>query len=108
MAKVNCRRSEEERAVHNRAVSLRKMSDKALCDFMDAQHQNGIDIGIELAKSAAQEEATVRPDAKAVLDRFIDYLQEKVGSGNGIGGGTVMKLRKEVEKAVADNVFGGA
>ena len=107
MAKRNCRRTDEERAVHDRAVSLRKMNDQALCDFMDAQHKNGIDLGIQLAKGAAQEEAAAKPDAKAILERFIDYLQEKVGSGNGIGGGTVMKLRKEVEQAVADSVFGG-
>lgn len=104
MAKRNCRRTDEEKAVHDRAVSLRKMNDQALCDFMDKQHKDGI----ELAKGSAQEEADARKNERDAIDRFIEYLQEKVGSGNGIGCGTIMRLRKEVENAVSEVVLEGA
>ena len=34
--KKNCRRTDEERAVHDRATRLRKMTDAQLCDFIDS------------------------------------------------------------------------
>ena len=40
--KKNCRMTDEERAVHDRAVSLRKMTDQQLCETMDRQHSKGI------------------------------------------------------------------
>lgn len=98
MAKKNCRMTDEERAVHDRAVSLRKMTDKQLCDAMDRQYSNGIDEGIKLAKTGS---ATKKND-REVVERFIRYLEGKVGSGNGIGGGTTIRLRKEIENAIAD------
>lgn len=103
MAKKNCRMTDEERAVHDRAVSLRKMTDKQLCDAMDRQYSNGIDEGIKLAKT---DSATKKND-REVVERFIRYLEGKVGSGNGIGGGAIMRLHKEIENAIADGILGG-
>ena len=42
------------------------------------------------------------------MERFIGYLESKVGTGNGIGGGTTYRLYKELDAAVADGVLGGA
>lgn len=104
MAKKNCRMTDAERAIHDRAVSLRKMTDQKLCDTMDRQHSLGIDEGIRMAK----EQNAQRKNDREVVERFIGYLEGKVGSGNGIGGGTTYRLHKEVERAIADGILGGA
>lgn len=104
MAKKNCRMTDDERAIHDRAVSLRKMTDRQLCDTMDRQHSTGIDEGIRLA---AENNAKQKTD-REVVERFIGYLEGKVGNGNGIGGGTTYRLYKELDAAVADGVLGGA
>jgi hypothetical protein len=103
MAKKNCRMTDEERAVHDRAVSLRKMTDQQLCEFMDRQHSLGVDEGIRLAK---EDNAQHKGEADTV-ERFINYLAGKVGSGNGIGGGAILRLRKEAQNAITDGVIGG-
>lgn len=104
MAKKNCRMTDAERAIHDRAVSLRKMTDQQLCDTMDRQHSSGIDEGIRMAK----EESAKKKNDREVVERFIGYLEGKIGSGNGIGGGTTYRLYKEVENAIADGILGGA
>ena len=93
MAKKNCRMTDEERAMHDRAVRIRKMTDQQICEFVDRQHSVGIDEGIRLAQESAEK---TRDDA-ALINKFID----------GIGGGTVYRLRKEVANAVADGIIGG-
>lgn len=103
MAKKNCRMTEDERAIHDRAVSLRKMTDRQLCETMDRQHSLGIDEGIRLAADNAKQK-----NDREVVERFIGYLEGKVGTGNGIGGGTTYRLYKELDAAVADGVLGGA
>ena len=104
MAKKNCRMTDDERAIHDRAVSLRKMTDRQLCDTMDRQHSTGIDEGIRLA---AENNAKQKTD-REVVERVIGYLEGKVGTGNGFGGGTTYRLYKELDAAVADGVLGGA
>lgn len=101
--KKNCRMTDEERAIHDRAVSLRKMTDSQLCETMDRQYSNGIDEGMRLAKAEKAEKGD-----REVVERFIAYLETKVGSGNGIGGGTTYRLHKEIEHAIAEGVLGGA
>ena len=103
MAKKNCRMTDEERAMHDRAVRIRKMTDQQICEFVDRQHSAGIDEGIRLAQESTEK---TRDDA-ALINTFIDYLENKTGSGNGIGGGTIYRLRKEVANAVADGIIGG-
>jgi hypothetical protein len=71
---------------------------------MDRQHSTGIDEGIRLA---AENNAKQKTD-REVVERFIGYLEGKVGTGNGIGGGTTYRLYKELDAAVADGVLGGA
>ena len=79
MAKKNCRMTDDERAIHDRAVSLRKMTDRQLCDTMDRQHSTGIDEGIRLA---AENNAKQKTD-REVVERFIGYLESKVGGTAG-------------------------
>lgn len=103
MARKNWKMTEAERAMHDRAVSLRKMTDKQLCETMDRQHSTGIDEGLAMAK---EELKKATRDDTAVVKSFIDYLESKVGCGNGIGNGTIIRLNKEVENAVKDGVLG--
>ena len=103
MARKNWKMTEAERAMHDRAVSLRKMTDKQLCETMDRQHSTGIDEGLAMAK---EELKKAKRDDTAVVKSFIDYLESKVGCGNGIGNGTIIRLHKELSNAVRDSVLG--
>lgn len=107
MARKNCKMTDEERAMHDRAVRLRKMTDRQLCETMDRQHSNGIDEGVRLAAEQAAAKQETREDDKHIVERFIAYLEGKVGSGNQIGRGTIMKLRNELSWAVDEGVIGG-
>ncbi len=93
MAKKNFLKSPAERAVHDRAVSLRKMTDEQLCATMDRQYSLGVDEGIRMAQETAQKQESERE----TISHFIDYLETRVGSGNRIGGGAIYALRREVE-----------
>ncbi len=104
MAKKNCRMTEAERAIHDRAVSIRKMTDKQICEFVDRQYSNGMDEGIKVAKQDAE---AAKNEAEAIT-KFIEHLAGKVGTGNGIGNGTIYRLNKELQTAVSDGIIGGA
>ena len=43
--KRNCRRDPKERDEHERAVTLRKMTDKQLLEYCDGRYQAGFDAG---------------------------------------------------------------
>ena len=47
--KRNCRRDTEEKAIHEKAVRLRKMTDAQICEFIDHTYQRGVSEGAELA-----------------------------------------------------------
>jgi len=79
MKKRNCRMTEEEKMVHERAVKLRKMTDEQLCAYVD---------GLE-EKAKKKYEKSHRP---TVAD-FIRHLDNMVGTGNGIGYSTVEKIK---------------
>ncbi len=103
MAKKNCRMTEAERAIHDRAVSIRKMTDRQICEFVDRQYSNGMGEGIKVAKQDAK---ATKNEAEAIT-KFIEYLTGKVGTGNGIGNGTIYRLKKELQAAVTDEIIRG-
>jgi len=101
-----CRMTEEERAIHNRAVSIRKMTYAQLCEFIDRTYGKGMEEGAKLA--LAQSKVQAKPeDAIAHVRKFIDYLTEKTGCGNRIGKGTIMQLNRELENAIKSGLFSG-
>jgi len=104
MKKRSCRMTEEEKAIHNRAVSIRKMTDAQLCEFIDRTYGKGMEEGAKLAQSRAQAKPE---DAVDHVRKFIDYLTEKTGSGNRIGKGTILQLNRELENAIKDGLFSG-
>jgi len=100
--KRSCRMTEEEKAIHNRAVSIRKMTDAQLCEFIDRTYGKGMEEGARLAQSQAKAKPE---DAIAHVRKFIDYLTEKTGCGNRIGKGTIMQLNRELENAIKSGLF---
>lgn len=111
MKKQSCRMTAQERENHKEAGRYRRMTDQQLVDTIrnlqrraekaeaernamvalaaDAQHE---------AKMAKEEcknsSATVKLDEKAVVENFLLHLQSMAGTGNGIGNGTIFKLRR--------------
>lgn len=102
MKKRACRMTEEEKAMHNRAVKLKKMTDAQLCDFIDRTYGKGMEEGARLAQVKVQAAPANGAD---YVKRFIDYLTEKTGSGNRIGRGTILQLNRELEKAINGGLF---
>lgn len=80
MAKKNCRMTDDERAIHDRAVSLLKMTDRQLCDTMDRQHSTGIDEGIRLAaENNAKQKDFIRTNESCCQDLEINLTERRTG-----------------------------
>ena len=122
MKKQSCRMTQQERETHREATKLRKMTDQQLVDYVNSQkeqagpakdqeavHKAEIEeLEAEVAKykaKANKAEAEVRKNAvkaikgkstggKAAVERFLQELKKKTGSGNGIGNGTIFKLKR--------------
>ena len=84
MPKRNRQKTEAERAQHDTAVRVRKMTDAQLCAFLDETYQRGKRDGA----------AAPPPPPQNDVAAFIQLLDAKSGTGNGIGKSTVYKLRK--------------
>lgn len=101
--KKNCRRTDEERAIHDRATRLRKMTDAQLCDFIDSTYGCGMEEGSKLAD---QQKAPTQPSEEGAR-LFVKFLEGRIGSGNRINKGTLLNIAKELENAVSAGIFGG-
>lgn len=75
--KKKYRMNEVERAQHDKAIRIRKMTDPQLCDYLD-----------KLRSEASGND----------VRGFIERLDSLAGTGNGIGKSTVHKLRKFAEQ----------
>ena len=102
MKKRNCRKTEEEKTVHDEAVRIRKMTDAQICEFIEHTYQRGVAEGAELASVHSVQASG---DGGASARRFIAFLEERVGSGNRIGKGTILYLSRELEAAQAAGIF---
>ena len=69
--KRNCRRKDEERAVHERACKLRHMTDEQLCAALD---KGG-------------------PSPQEVVEKFLHALTTRSDSGNRLSDATLRKIR---------------
>lgn len=99
--KRNCRRDASERAAHEKAVSVRKMSDAQICEFLQTIYNDGMAAGAKLAPAQG-----TKCDTGSSVTAFLDFLEGRVGSGNRIGRGTVKYLRAELEEAQKAGIFG--
>ena len=106
MKKQSCRMTQQERETHREATKLRKMTDQQAVRKAEIE-----ELEAEVAKykaKANRAEAEARKNAenaakaikgknaggKAAVERFLQELKKKTGSGNGIGNGTIFKLKR--------------
>ncbi len=102
MKKRNCRMTEQEKAMHERAVKLKKMTDVQLCEFIDHTYGKGMEEGAKLTQIQEKPEPE---DAAGQVKKFIKYLEGRTGSGNRIGLGTILQLNRELENATSSGLF---
>lgn len=95
MKKRACRMTEEEKAMHSRAVKLKKMTDAQLCEFIDHTYGKGMEEGAKLA--LLQEQPKETTNGADQVQKFIEYLTSRTGSGNRIGRGTILQLNRELD-----------
>ncbi len=105
--KRNCRMTDEEKKMHERAIKLRKMTDAQLCEFVDRTYGRGMEEGAKLAEANIQKAQEMTVDGAVSVKAFIEYLTARVGTGNRIGKGTILQLNRELETAKKDGMFSG-
>ena len=81
MSKRNCRRTEEERATHEKAISLRKMPDDRLVAELGERYNAGYKAGYETAMKYSGDNK-----------QFITRLE----GIKGIGEATIAKIRAAI------------
>ena len=82
--KRNCRRSEYEKEIHDRAVALRKMTDEKLIAYVDRQFAAGVDAGRigneitaqETAKQITAAISKIKGIGKATIDKIKETILE--------------------------------
>ena len=84
--KRNCRKSSLEKLLHQRAVKVRKMTDKQLCQHIEDIKSNAYEDGYKDGKKQGYKTSNV-------VEKFLQRLECMCGTGNGIGKSTVNKLR---------------
>lgn len=94
MKKRNCRKNNEEKALHEKAVKLRKMTDNQLCQYIDGLKDESYEDGFNAGKNQAKPVV----EKSNGIEEFLQRLDTMSGTGNGIGKSTVYKLRKFAEK----------
>ena len=87
--------------MHEKAVRIRKMTDAQISAFISDTYQDGMEAGAKLASAQ-----TASADGGAAAAKFLEFLEERVGSGNRIGKGTILYLHRELETAQATGIFG--
>jgi 1-deoxy-D-xylulose 5-phosphate reductoisomerase len=88
MAKRNCRRTNNERCIHERAVALRKMTDEQLIEHLDRQFTAGVDAGRMVPEVSERETA--------------EKILTAIAGIKGIGAATAAKIR-----AATNDMTGG-
>lgn len=87
--------------MHEKAVRVRKMTDAQISAFIGKTYQDGMEAGAALASAQ-----TATSDGGAAAEKFLEFLEGRAGSGNRIGKGTIIYLRRELEVAHDAGIFG--
>lgn len=136
MKKQSCRMTQQERETHKEAGKYRRMTDQQLVDMVNdlkrqaekaiaernaeaalaEEEKHRAEIAERAAQAAAQnmaekvkeaaEKASDTAAGKEAVEKFLQELQIKAGTGNGIGNGTILKLRR-ILKDMPDFTFAG-
>ena len=86
MAKRNCRRTDDETAIHNKAVKMRKMTDDQLVHYVEDRVEKARSEGFNQGKKAGADQRKPGGFDPAV---FI----EGIGKLPGLGEATMAKIR---------------
>ena len=105
--KRNCRMTDEEKKMHERAIKIRKMTDAQLCEFVDRTYGKGMEEGAKLAETQTEKAKEKAVDGAACVKAFIEYLAGRIGTGNRIGNGTILQLNRELDAAKKAGMFRG-
>ena len=89
MKKRNCRRTREEKEIHDKATRIRKMTDEQMVRYISLENQNSYDEGYRSGLMKGREGSK---SSKSVL-MFLDDVERL----KGIGAVTLQKLRKAAE-----------
>ena len=104
MKKPSCRMTPQEKEIHKAAGKYRRMTDAQLVGMIDELKRKA-DTAPETIITVVQEGEQTPADTRAVITGFINALaKEYVGKGNGVGLGTVAKLRR-IEAAMPDEMI---
>lgn len=92
--------NEQDKRLHDRATKVRRMTDRQLCEFLDAEYRRGHEEGKTMG-------VLVTPGTSPTehVGAFIGYLETRLEEKNGIGRGTICQLWRELSKAVEAGVF---
>lgn len=88
MKKRSCRRTKEEREIHEQAIRIRKMTDEQLVAHIDNEKQANYDLGYR--------DGLLKGREGAGAENINDFL-DSIESLQGIGAVTVNKLREAAE-----------
>ncbi|MDR1630062.1 MAG: hypothetical protein LBS36_07620 [Oscillospiraceae bacterium] len=105
--KRNCRMTDDERQMHERAVRIRKMTDAQICEFIDRTYGKGMEEGSRLVEMDTKRQNSELVDGSEHVKTFIAFLKDRVGTGNRIGNGAILQLNRELESAQRNGIFGG-
>ncbi len=86
--KRNCRRTTDENIIHEKAVKMRKMTDKQLVHYVEDR--------VEKARSEGFNRG--RKQVTGVSQTDIEVLIEEIGRIKGVGAVTVHKIRELLGK----------
>lgn len=85
MKKRNCRKTEDERAQHDRAIRVRKMTDAQLCEYLDSLSGAGAPV-------------PAGPSKEEIIAAFLDGLAIRRGDGLRVSDATIRKLRSMAQR----------
>lgn len=96
MKKRNCRLTPEEREQHEQAVKLRRMTDEQICISLGEIRSTGYQAGHQQGK--CDQAILEMENRNRGVKNFLFRLDCLSGTGNGIGPGTVAKLKEFAKK----------
>ena len=85
MKKRSCRRSKEEKAIHDEAIKIRKMTDDQLVRHISQEKESNYNAGYRDGLLKGREGSRAR-----AVTSFLDEVENM----KGVGAVTVQKLRK--------------
>ena len=91
MQKRSCRRTPEEKAIHDKAVSLRKMSDRKLVELVEQQYKLGQEAGLTIGKAS-----------KHNLAEIAETIILSLKTAKGVGAATVAKIEPIIRRYLRD------